>query len=47
MHGGLPLSDPVTAFIESASILSLDDLVAVGDSLVLDPRVLDPRSCGR
>ena len=42
MHGGLPLSDPVTAFLESASILSVDDLVAVGDSLVLDPRVLDP-----
>lgn len=39
---GLPLSDPATTFIELATLLTLDDLVAVGDFLVLDPRVLDP-----
>ncbi|MDQ2699678.1 MAG: hypothetical protein M3Y46_12880, partial [Actinomycetota bacterium] len=42
IHEGLPLSDPVSAFVESAGILALDDLVAVGDYLVHDPRVLDP-----
>jgi hypothetical protein len=37
------VSDPVTTFLEVAGLLSLDDLVAVGDHLVLDPRVLDPK----
>jgi hypothetical protein len=36
------VSDPITAFLESATVLDLDGLVAVGDHLVLDPRVLDP-----
>lgn len=40
---GLPLSDPLTLFIELATTtLSDDDLVAIGDALVLDPEVLDP-----
>ena len=39
---GLPLSDPVALFLELATILGEDDLVAVGDALVLDPEVLDP-----
>lgn len=39
---GLPTSDALTAFLEAATLLDLDDLVAVGDYLVLDPRVLDP-----
>lgn len=42
VHQDLPVSDPTTAFLESASILSLDELVAVGDYLVHDPRQLDP-----
>lgn len=40
---GLPVSDPITMFLELASELTLPDLVAIGDHLVLDPRVLDPR----
>lgn len=40
---GLPVSAPAVAFLEAASDLRLGDLVAVGDYLVLDPRVLDPR----
>lgn len=39
---GVPVSDAVTAFLESAPLLSIPDLVAVGDHLVLDPRQLDP-----
>ena len=39
---GMPLSDPVSAFLEAATVLELDDLVAAGDYLVLDPRVLEP-----
>lgn len=39
---GVPVSDPITAFLESASLLEVDELVAVGDHLVLDPRVLQP-----
>lgn len=42
IRSGLPVSTCVDAFIESASILALDDLVAVADYLVLDPRRLDP-----
>jgi hypothetical protein len=37
------VSDPVTLFIEVATELSEPDLVAVGDALVLDPAVYDPR----
>ncbi len=40
---GLPVSTPIAMFIELATLLSDDDLVAVGDALVLDPAVLDPR----
>lgn len=39
---GLPVSDPATTFLELATLLSVPDLVAVGDHLVLDPRELDP-----
>jgi very-short-patch-repair endonuclease len=39
---GLPVSGPATTFLELASLLSMPDLVAVGDHLVLEPRVLDP-----
>jgi len=39
---GLPVSDPASTFREVASLLPLADLVAVGDSLVLVPRVIDP-----
>lgn len=40
---GLACSDAVTVFCELAILLSVEDLVAVGDALVLEPRVLDPR----
>ncbi|MEY2849402.1 MAG: hypothetical protein RI885_2069 [Actinomycetota bacterium] len=40
---GFPVADPVTLFLQLSAMLSLDDLVAVGDALVLDPVVLDPR----
>lgn len=40
---GLPVSPPALAFLECAGELSLGELVAIGDHLVLDPRVLDPR----
>lgn len=40
---GIPVSTPLTAFLESAPILAHDELVAVGDYFVLDPRVADPR----
>lgn len=39
---GLPVSTPGALFLELAMHLALDDLVAVGDALVLDPHVLDP-----
>jgi very-short-patch-repair endonuclease len=41
-RSGMPVSPPLAAFLEAAPLLDLDDLVAVGDHLVLDPRVLDP-----
>ena len=41
-RGGLPASDPATMFVELGRMLSVPELVAVGDYLVLDPRVLDP-----
>lgn len=39
---GLPVSPAALAFLECAAVLESADLVAVGDHLVLDPRVLDP-----
>lgn len=39
---GLPVSPPALAFLEAAGVLREQDLVAAGDHLVLDPRVLDP-----
>ena len=39
---GVPCSDPAATFLELATILDLDDLVAVGDHFVLTPHVLDP-----
>ena len=39
---GLPASDPITMFLEVATLLPIPDLVAIGDYLVRDPRVLDP-----
>ncbi len=39
---GLPVSPPALAFLEAAAELRERDLVAAGDHLVLDPRVLDP-----
>ena len=41
-RSGLPVSDPITMYLELTTLLGIDDLVAVGDYLVLDPRVLDP-----
>jgi hypothetical protein len=43
LRHGLPTSTAVTTFLECARVLALNDLVAIGDHLVLDPRVLDPR----
>lgn len=40
---GLPVSDPANTWIALASTLPLDELVACGDHLVLDPFVLDGR----
>lgn len=37
------MSSPAQLFLELAALLDLDDLVAVGDALVHDPPVLDPR----
>lgn len=42
LRSGLPASPPALAFLECARVLSLPDLVAIGDHLVLDPHVLDP-----
>jgi very-short-patch-repair endonuclease len=41
----LPVSAPGAMFLECARLLDLDDLVAVGDHLVLEPRQLDPADC--
>ena len=43
LRHGIPMSDPVALFIELATLLSEDELVAVGDALVLEPYELDPR----
>lgn len=42
LRHGLPVSVAAATFVELASLLHLDQLVAVGDYLVHDPRVLDP-----
>lgn len=42
VRDGLPVSAPAQMLIECAGILALDDLVAIADHLLLDPRVLDP-----
>jgi hypothetical protein len=42
LRGGLPASSPELTFFELAGILTLDELIAVGDHLVLDPHQLDP-----
>lgn len=39
---GLPVADAASVFRQLGQHLSLDDLVVVGDHLVLDPAVLDP-----
>ena len=39
---GVPMSSAARLFIELGTLISEDDLVAVGDALVLDPAVLDP-----
>ena len=39
---GLPVSAPADLFIELGSLLGEEDLVAVGDALILEPEVLDP-----
>jgi hypothetical protein len=39
---GFPTSDAVSTFLELATLVALDDLVAIGDALVLDPHQLDP-----
>jgi len=43
LRRNLPVSGPLTLFIELATVLELDDLIAVGDALVLEPAMLDPR----
>ena len=39
---GLPVGDAASTWLSLAASLDPDDLVAVGDHLVLDPPVLDP-----
>ncbi len=39
---GLPLTDPVTTWLQLAAVLGPRWLIAVGDHLVLDPIVADP-----
>lgn len=46
--GGIPVSSPIDAFIELGMLLEHEDLVAVGDWMVLNPRFRrpgDPRPC--
>ena len=40
---GRPVSDPLTMYLEASRLLGLDEIVALGDYLVLDPRELDPK----
>jgi len=39
---GIPVSGPETLFVELGETLAVDDLVAIGDFLVLDPRFREP-----
>lgn len=39
---GLPISHPGQVFLELATLLGVEDLVAIGDHLVLEPRVAEP-----
>jgi hypothetical protein len=41
---GLPVSSAAATWREMASLLDLDDLIALGDAIVLDPRVQDPHN---
>jgi len=43
LREGLPVSAPPALLVELALTLSIDDLVAVGDALVLEPYVFNPR----
>jgi hypothetical protein len=40
--GSVPVSEPARAFIEAARLLRLEELVAVGDWLILEPRFAEP-----
>jgi len=42
VRDGLPVSDATSTWLALAPTLPLDALIAVGDHLILDPRVLDP-----
>ena len=42
MRHGLPASDPTSTWLALAPTTPIDELVAIGDHLILDPRVLDP-----
>ncbi|MGW9630297.1 endonuclease domain-containing protein [Agromyces sp. NPDC055520] len=42
-RSGMPVADAASTWLQLATALRLDDLVAAGDHLVLDPAVLDPR----
>lgn len=41
-RSGLPVTDAASTWLSLATLLPLDELVACGDHLVLDPAVLDP-----
>lgn len=43
MRFGLPVADAASAWMHLAGVLPVVELVAVGDHLVLDPHVLNPR----
>ena len=40
---GFPVSSPEATWLAIASLFPVDDLIAAGDALVIDPEVLDPR----
>ena len=42
LRRGYPVSDPAQLMIECAALLRLDEVVAIADYLLLDPRILDP-----
>jgi len=43
LRGDLPTSSPAQTLVECGTLLELEDLVAIVDFMLLDPRVLDPR----